>query len=304
MNGLNSAKTNKAFLILIIGSVLVGIAPVMAKLIDLPAVLLVFYRILLAFPLFILLKPFNRNALSKTNKSIPASRDMVLLMAAGILFALDMSAFYLSLKFTSVTTATLLGNFSPVFIAIGYLFSNKRVSQEMVWVLFALAGLIMLCGCKPAFTLMNLYGDLIALLSAFFFTGHILIVNKLGKNYSSIDIMFWSSIGGMFILLILCLIFKLNMHIGSYHNFLLLLFMAWGSQVIGQTCLTSSMSNFPPSFSSLGILLDPLAAAFFAFLILGESLSLYEKMGGVIILVSIFGAYKSVCLKSHSNQSA
>lgn len=303
MNEIDAVKNNKALMILIVGSVLVGIAPVMAKLIDLPAVLLVFYRILLAFPLFILLKPFNRNVLPETNKNIPAFRDLLFLMAAGILFALDMSAFYLSLKFTSVTTATLLGNFSPVFIAIWHLFSKKRVSQEIVWVLLALAGLIMLCGCKPGFSFMNLYGDLIALLSALFFTGHIFIVNKLGKDYSSIDIMFWSSIGGMIILLVLCLILKLNMNIGSYHNFFLLICMAWGSQVVGQTCLTSSISKFPPSFSSLGILLDPLAAAFFAFLVLGESLSLYEKLGGVIILSSIFGAYKSVCLKDNSNKT-
>ncbi len=291
---------NRAFVILLTGAVLVGIAPVMAKIMNLPAILLVFYRVLLALPLFLLLKPFNNKRQSIAHKTIPPYKDLLLLMAAGILFALDMSAFYFSLKFTSITTATLLGNFSPVFIATGNLFLKKRASKELFWVLIALTGLILLCGGKPELSLTCLQGDMIALTSAFLFTGHILLVNKLGAKYSSIDIMLWSSMGAIAVLILLCLFFKINMHIGSWHNFLLLICMAWGSQVIGQTCLTSAIATFPPSFSSLGILLDPIAAAFFAFLILGETLSPYEQIGGIIILASIVGAYKAISpAKSH-----
>lgn len=285
---LHFKKETKALFLMLIGGVLVGAAPALAKMINEPASTIVFYRILMAFPFFFLSNKFERR--------IPPAKELLLLIAAGILFALDMSAFYLSLKFTSVATATLLANFSPIYITAYSIFFKKKITQEFFWVLFAVIGLLLLCGVKHGHVHNQFFGDLIALVSAFFFTGHIFLVNRLGTQYSSIDIMFWSSIGAMALLIFLCLSFKINMQILTYHDFLLLILMALGSQAIGQTCLTSSITTFSPAFSSLSILIDPIAAAIFAFLLLGESLNTVEKIGGAIILISIFGAYKSTTL--------
>jgi drug/metabolite transporter (DMT)-like permease len=292
MNTLYNERTStKAFVLLLTGGIIVGMGPILAKVINAPAISIVFYRIMLPIPILILLKIFfsdkppEKDATSFLN-------DLLLMIVIGIFFSLDLIAFYFSLKFTSIASATLLSNLSPVFLVTYALVMKKELNKEIFWPLLSIIGLILLCGLKINSVRQQLLGNSIALLAAFFFTGYILLINKLGRRYNSVDIMLWSSLGGSIFLIILCVLMKIDMHITTAHDLLFLLLMSLGTQLIGQTILTKGITNFPPSLSSLGILIDPVAAAFFAWILLGESLTNLEIIGACLILISIVFAYK------------
>lgn len=289
MNNEYSKKSIKTFLMLIISGCIVGLGPVIAKSIAAPAAAIVLYRIALPIPMLYVLKKING---SLTFSGKQSWHGRILMTFIGLFFALDLAAFYLSLKYTSVAIATLLSNLSPVFLTLYSLIKKRRITKEIGWSLISIAGLIFLCGINNTCTSSDIIGYLTALAAAGFFSGYILLINKLGSKYSSADIMFWSSIGASMFLLLVCINCNIDMRIKTFDSFLLILLLSFGVQLVGQTMLTKAISIFPPAFSSLGILIDPVAAAIFAWLLLHESLTIFEMVGVVLILIGIFGSYR------------
>ncbi len=282
--------SSKAFLLLLLGGCIVGMGPILAKVINAPAIAIVLYRMMLPIPVLFLLNQFrakeNNPAVSKYSV-----RKIILMGLIGLLFSLDLITFYISLKYTSVASATLLSNLSPVFIVVGAIIAKRTLSKEIIWPILSMLGLALLCGLQNHVGNNELLGNMIALLAAVFFTGYILLVNKLGSEYNSIDIMLWSSAGGSLFLISICWLFHINLLIGNVTDLIYLFLMAWGTQLIGQTILTAAISNFPPMLSSIGILIDPVAAAIFAWLLLGETLNPAKICGAALILISIYCAY-------------
>lgn len=283
----NIQSINKALLFMLVGGTIVGIVPVMAKMIHASAITIVLYRLLLPIPILVLLKNF-----SSSKKLVNCSRrDMTGMLIIGVLFALDISTFYISLNYTSVAIATLLSNCSPIFILSYKIITNRKLDSEIIWLALCFIGLFLLCGFSGNFSLRELYGAGIALISAVFFTLYILFINRIGSRQSSIDIMLFSSASGAVFLMILCLITKENISIASYQSLILIVTMAWVNQLFGQTLLTSAISKLPSSFAALSILIDPVVATIFAWIILKESLNTTEICGAIIILISILCAH-------------
>jgi drug/metabolite transporter (DMT)-like permease len=59
------------------------------------------------------------------------------------------------------------------------------------------------------------------------------------------------------------------------------------SQVAGQSLIAYAMAHLPATFSSVGLLLQPVMAALFAWVLLGETLGPLAIAGGVVVLVGI-----------------
>jgi drug/metabolite transporter (DMT)-like permease len=66
--------------------------------------------------------------------------------------------------------------------------------------------------------------------------------------------------------------------------------LALVSHVGGQGFLTYALGHLPAAFSSLVVFIEAPAAALFAWAFLGESLSLPQAVGGILILGGIYAA--------------
>jgi drug/metabolite transporter (DMT)-like permease len=66
--------------------------------------------------------------------------------------------------------------------------------------------------------------------------------------------------------------------------------LAWISHCGGQGLLAVALGRLPAVFSSLVIFLEAIAAAFFAWIFLGEPVSLVQAAGGIAILAGIYAA--------------
>jgi drug/metabolite transporter (DMT)-like permease len=65
------------------------------------------------------------------------------------------------------------------------------------------------------------------------------------------------------------------------------------SQAAGQSLIAYAMAHLPATFSSVGLLLQPVMAALFAWTLLGESLGGIEIAGGIAVLIGIGIAHRA-----------
>jgi drug/metabolite transporter (DMT)-like permease len=73
----------------------------------------------------------------------------------------------------------------------------------------------------------------------------------------------------------------------SMRGWAVLLGMALISQVAGQGLIAWAMAHLPASFSSVSLLVQPVAAAIFAWVLLAEPFGALQALGGAVVLAGI-----------------
>jgi drug/metabolite transporter (DMT)-like permease len=73
----------------------------------------------------------------------------------------------------------------------------------------------------------------------------------------------------------------------------ILIGLALVSHAGGQGLIAYALAHLPAQFSSVGLLLQPVVAAFFAWLLLSEPLVALQIAGGLIVLVAIWLAHRA-----------
>ena len=63
--------------------------------------------------------------------------------------------------------------------------------------------------------------------------------------------------------------------------------LALVSQVAGQGLIAWAMAHLPAAFSSVSLLVQPVAAAVFAWLLLSEPFGALQALGGAVVLAGI-----------------
>jgi drug/metabolite transporter (DMT)-like permease len=59
------------------------------------------------------------------------------------------------------------------------------------------------------------------------------------------------------------------------------------SQVFGQTAIAHALGRIPPAQAAVGLLIQPVSAAVFAWVLFAESMSGLQLLGGALVLASI-----------------
>jgi len=65
------------------------------------------------------------------------------------------------------------------------------------------------------------------------------------------------------------------------------------AQVAGQSLIAYAMAHLPATFSSVGLLLQPVMAALFAWVLLAETMGPVQIAGGIIVLAGIGIAHQA-----------
>jgi len=71
------------------------------------------------------------------------------------------------------------------------------------------------------------------------------------------------------------------------HGWLVLVVLALSAQALGQSLIAYALAHLPATFGSVGLYLQVIAAALYAWLLLDERLEPIQLLGGVIVLVGI-----------------
>jgi drug/metabolite transporter (DMT)-like permease len=271
-----------AFGLLVFGALAVGVSPIFVRLSDLGPSATAFWRIALALPVFAL-------AIARTDRRPAGLRDHLGLALAGLCFAGDLAVWHWSIRLTSVANSTLLANVAPLFVAlISWLALGERFSRGFVGAMaVAFAGVIVLMGGDLELGPAYLIGDGLGLVTAMFLSGYLLSVKRLRARFSTAIIMTYSGVVTALALLAVTLLSGESLLPPGWHGWAVLLGLALLSQAGGQGSVAYALAHLPAAFSSLVMLIEPAAAALFAWILLGEPMGALQIGGGIVILVGI-----------------
>lgn len=266
----------------------IAFAPIFVRLSQVGPSATAFWRLTLALP-------FLWAWFSVENQRIPSLKrpssfgDYRLLALAGLFFAGDLGFWHWSIKYTTVANATLLVNYAPIFVALGeWLIFGRRVSRAFVMGMgIALLGTLFLVGAGLDFSSAHLAGDGLGLLAAVFYAGYILTMKQLRGRFSTATVMAFSGPASAAILLPAAFLAGEELLPLSGYGWLVLVGLALLSQVGGQGLIAYALAQLTAAFSSVALLAQPVMAAVFAWLLLGESLGAWQILGGLLALWGI-----------------
>ncbi len=133
-------------------------------------------------------------------------------------------------------------------------------------------------------------GDLYGLATGVFFGLYFLAVQAARRAASAARVTFQATLITAALLLIIALSLEHRFLPRTPRGAAALVALAWVSHAGGQGLLTVALGRLPAAFSSLVIFLEAIAAAFFAWILLQEPVSLMQAAGGFTILAGIYVA--------------
>lgn len=273
---------------LVAGAVAIAFAGIFLRLSPLGPTATGFHRMGLAVPFMVVWVLWERR--SRSPEPRPATRrDYRDLVLAGLLFAGDMAVWHVALLKTTVANATLLANFAPVVVTLGgwLLFGSRCTGTFLLGLGLGMGGALLLLGESLELGGEKPLGDLLGLTTALFYGSYILTVSRLRLRFPTGAIMLWPCAVGSVALLGLAVIQGETLLPAEAAGWLPLLGLAVVPQVTGQGLIAYALAHLPPSFSSVTLLIQPVSAAVLAWIILGETLTTQQMMGGLVVLAGI-----------------
>ncbi len=281
------SQQNLALIAIFVGVGAISFSPIFVRLSDLGPNAVAFWRLALAMPLLWvwMAAPGKGTVVAR-----PASRSAYLwLLVPGIFFAADLMLWHAAIGLTSVANATFLPNLAPLIVSlVAWQWLGERLKPVFaVGLVSALVGLGLMVVASAGRGESNLLGDLLAAITALFYAGYILSVKQLRRRYNPATILLSSAMTGIVILFVATLVTGESFLPGDWRGWLVLLGLAWVSHVGGQGLITFALAYLPASFSSVTMLLQPVLAALFAWLLLSEAVTPLQAVGGALVILGI-----------------
>jgi len=271
------------------GAICIALSPIWVRVSEVGPTASAFWRVALAVPLLWILFAFNSKGRTILN------RDQYLpLLATGIAFAGDLAFWHWSIQYTSVANSTLLANLASIFVTLAaWLLWRQRPSGLFVAGLAAaLLGTGLLVRASLGFSPTALLGDALGVVTAMFYAWYLLSMKSLrDRGAATLLLMAATTTITALILLPVALASGEALLPQSYAGWLKLLGLAWISHSAGQSLIAYALAQLPAAFSAVGLLLQPVMAAVFAWLLLAEPLSALQISGGAVVLAGIYLAH-------------
>lgn len=282
-------KRNFALLYLVIGAIAIGFAPIFVRLSEVGPIATAFWRVTIAFPILTLLS-IGQGSTYPNDAEIPKCKDYLWVLFAGVLFGGDLATWHLSIQYTTIANSTLLANFSPVLLALwGWLVLHKPPQKKLtLGLLLAIVGVAILINPGLHIDKHTLMGDSLAFITAFFYAGYLLVLNRARKKFTAFGSMAISTFASMLTLLIITFFSGETFFAHSEIAWVILIALALFSHILGQGLIAYALPYLPVTFASTALLVQPMVAAMAGWLFFTETLSLIQMCGIFVALAGIF----------------
>lgn len=278
-----------ALAMLFAGAAAIAFSPIFVRLSELGPSATAFWRVAFAAPAlgaWLAVENHRRGPAARRPRGV---REWGWLAMAGACYAGDLATWHWSIKLTSVANSTLLANFAPVFVTpVAYLLFGERFRPAfLVGLVLAIVGAALLMSASLSLSAAHLLGDALALITAAFYGGYMLVLSRLRGTFSTATVMTWSAVTTAVLLLPVAAASGESLIATTAHGWTILIALALVGQVAGQSLIAYAFAHLPASFSSVALLLQPAIAAFLAWLILSEPVGPLQALGGAVVLAGI-----------------
>lgn len=276
-------QTAKARWLLILSMTIFGTLGLFVRNIPVSSGELALYRAILAA---ILIGVF----LLVMKQKIPFSsirKDIPLLLVSGMAMGINWILLFEAYKYTTVSVATLSYYFAPVIVTAvcPILFREKLTGKQILCFIMSTLGLVMITGIGEMAGGGNDFVGILFGLGAAVFYATVILLNKFIKNVEGIHRTFFQFLAAIIILLPYVL-FTSGITLGSLNSIGWVNLLIVGIVHTGVTyCMYfTSLKELPGQKAAILSYIDPLVAVLISVTVLGESMTLWQAVGGILIL--------------------
>ena len=280
----------RQYSVLAIGVISVSFAAVFIRLADAPSLVIAAYRLCLAA---LILLPFAVKLAGRELRKIPG-RNLAMMMLAGVFLALHFGLWVTSLSYTSVATSVVLVTATPIFTAVAsyLLFKEKLTVKIVLGITVSIGGSVVIGYGNWSIGTNQLLGAGLALAGALAIAGYLLTGRRLRRTTGLLSYTFVTYSSAAVLLLITALASGYSLSGYSGNTYLMFVLLALIPQILGHSSLNWSLKFMPATMVTIAVLGEPIIATTLAFLILNESPTLTEIIGGILILGGILIAFR------------
>jgi drug/metabolite transporter (DMT)-like permease len=286
---LESMKEMQGYLLITVASILWGTLGILAKLSFEHGVLpetLIALRLIISFAtLSVVLAVFSKGSF-RVKKT-----DALLLLIFGVFAtAIQRISYFYAVDLTTATVAAILFYTYPVFVTISAsLFLKEKItSRELLAIILTFSGAALVVRAYDASSLkVNLIGITFGLLSSLLFTLYFMITKKLRNTYTSWTLtLYGDGIG------VLTLTPVISLSIPQIMNFplqlwLLIFTIAWIPSLLAYLLYSYALKYVKASKGSILSVIEPLSAALFSTIFIGENLENPQIIGIALALIGV-----------------
>ncbi|MDP3104600.1 MAG: EamA family transporter [Candidatus Methanoperedens sp.] len=264
---------------IITAAALWGTAGILVKMISgMTALSIIFYRVTLAFMIFIVFFSLSGNL----NKLRLKDKKLYLVLFS-VLQITTMLTFFISIMEASVPIAVLLLYTAPLYVTVFSPLLLKERSTGKGWLALCLsiAGVILIIDPGKLDFSLKLTGMIAGMLSGISYAFQIMTSKHISKSYSGFNQAFWSFMIAMLLLLPFAAV-PLDVVSGNIGYLILL---AIFPTILAISLYFNGLNKVRAASASILGLIEPVSAVILSILILNESISIPVILGGALILM-------------------
>ena len=278
----NRKKDVNSRLMLIASMTIFGTLGIFVRNISVSSGELALYRAVLAtllIAVFLLLTK-QQIPFSKIKKQVP------LLLASGIAMGFNWIFLFEAYKYTTVSIATLSYYFAPVIVTIvcPIIFKEKLTGKQIVCFVMSTLGLVLITGIGNLSSGNDFVGILFGLGAAILYAT-VILLNKFIKNVEALHRTFLQFLSAIVILILYVIMTSgvtlETLNVIGWINLLIVGLIHTG---VTYCMYFSSLKELPGQKTALLSYIDPLVAVLISVTVLGETMTLWQVIGGVLIL--------------------
>ncbi len=284
-------QNKKAYIALIVGAIIIGFSPVLIKMANAPGIVSSFYRLLIGT---LTLTPFFVYSYLKNKPKIPI-KGVIFASLAGLCFALDMSLWTTGIMISTATIPTIAGNLAPLWVGIMAMIFFKERNKAGFWLglSLSLAGVTLLVVHDLYHPTGMMKGLLLGLLAGFFYAGF-LVLTQPGRRYlNTITFLYISSFATTVFIGIFLLANGLSFTGYPAKSWIIFLIMGVSMQAGAWFLINYSQGHLPASLIAPTLLTQPVLAGIIAYFLLGEVLTFWQFIGGIVVVAGIYQVHFS-----------
>lgn len=295
MNRVNKSDTKAGEYIKYISALLLfGSNGIVASKINMSSYEIVFLRTMIGSIFLILLFCLGKRKVTFTKHK----RDFMYIVLSGIAMGASWIFLYEAYALIGVSLASLAYYCGPVIVMIlsPFLFKERLTGEKIIGFLIVLGGIFLING-KLSGGALNRYGILCGLMSAVMYSLMVMF-NKKSKNIKGLE----NSVIQLFVSFLTAAVFvgfKTGYSIAiSGDDVIWIIILGLVNTGIGCWFYFSSIGNIPVQTVAICGYLEPLSAVILALIVLGETMTIPQIIGAIMI---ISGAVFSECFKFGKN---
>ncbi|MFE6074035.1 DMT family transporter [Paenibacillus sp. NPDC057886] len=272
------------YLLLFISILSISISSILIKSSETPTSVAGMYRLFITVILMLPFVPWKSLRNLKMSK-----KDWSVVLLAGLFLGLHFLFWMESLVHTSVASSMVILSLQPLFVMMGsyFIFKERANMVTILCLVTALAGSVIIAWGDIGVSREALVGDGLSLLGTIAVSAYMLagqkVSHKIDANVYSVIVFFLAGS----VLLIYSLFNHISLTGYNTSDWMYFLLLAIIPTIFGQFLINLLLKSLGATTVSVGIIGEPVLAIILAFVFLGETISLFQFIGGMMTVLGM-----------------